>query len=517
MAWVLVIHDNEEMLGFLEGAVLGALEGRVCRAARNIADGRKLLSEWGRRDCELVVASLTARLDASHVPDTQRHDLTGLGFIREIRGDDAGGPPALLVASLIDTARATSTAEVPNARLLSAQDLFGNLANELRTAVECGLGQPKYRVDLDIVLRAGQQCRWSMKGSGGIGIEDAAVMDISRSELETLENLSQPAVHANGKFLESLGLNVYKVLMADALKSGDLEMKLRDSVKNVGGMSVARIRFNVDQWTHRIHLETLAKPATQFGSPEFWMLKTPMFRKFGDRGGRMPLFKDRTSQTGRIRCLVIEGRTEQFAVGAPFTRGFPALKGAAAETDWLQNFLVSAPGSNVEITVLRHAKFPAGTFVDEIRRELATGRYGLVHYAGHSAIDDVGQGAYLLLGGHARDLLPVAEFSSWARSVQFIFLSSCQSANSQFVMKLVETDVPAVAGFAWQVSDAIALKFSQAFYGILFGTDRDSRYLEYAFMRAKQELHRNYPATAHWVAPLLFLQVFDAERMDTVA
>jgi hypothetical protein len=517
MAWVLVIHDNEEMLGFLEGAVLGALAGRTCRTARNIADGRKLLSDWGRRDCVLVVSSLTARLDASHVPDAQRHELTGIDFIREIRGDDAGGPPALLVASLIDTVRAASLAEVPNARLLSAQDLFGNLEAELRTAVQFGLGKPKYRVDLDIVLRTGQQCRWSMKGSGGIGIEDADVMDISRAELETLENLSQPAGGADDKFLESLGLNVYKVLMADALKSGDLEMKLRDSVKNVGGMSVARIRFNVDQSTHRIHLETLAKPTRRDGSPEFWMLKTPMFRKFGDRGGRLPLFKDRASQTGRIHCLVIEGKTDQFAVGAPFTRAFPALKGAAAETTWLETFLADPGRDNVQVTVLRHAGFAAGTFVDAIKQELSTGHYNLVHYAGHSAIDKSSSGAYLLLGGHANDLLPAAEFSSWASSVQFVFLSSCQSANSQFVMKLVETAVPAVAGFAWQVSDAIALKFSQAFYGILFGTDRDSRYLEYAFMRAKQELHRAYPATSHWVAPLLFLQVFDAERTDAAA
>jgi hypothetical protein len=519
MGWILILHDNEDMLSFLTGAVQSALAGSTFHVARNVSEGRRLLDDWGKRSCDLILASLTARLDASHAPDAFRRELTGLDFVQEARGPDATEPPALLLASLIDTERAARMAGVPNARLLSAQDMWKSLASELQTAVKRGLNPPKYRIDLDIVLRAGQQCRWSMKGSGGSGVEDAAVMDIRHDELEMLGNLSQPADSANLKFLETLGLNVYKVLMADALKNGDLEMKLRDSVKNLGGMSVARIRFNVDKWTHRIHLETLAKPEVQNGEPKFWIHQTPMFRKFGDRGGRFPLFKDRASQIGRVNCLLVEGNVQQFAAEAPFTCAFPALKGARTEIDWLASFLNEAKGEDLSVTVLRHCDHAAapGSFVDSIENELSSGKYQLVHYAGHSAMHETSDEAYLVMGSHRRDLLPVATLSGWAQSVQFVFLSSCESANSQFVMKLVETDVPAVAGFAWKVKDDVALKFSKAFYGSLFGDGRDRRYLEYSFMRAKQQLNRAYPARSHWVAPILFMQVFDSERMNAIA
>ena len=513
MAWAMILHDNEEMLLFLQGAISDALKGTECSVARNVDEASRILKRKGHADCKLIVASLTVRLDASHAPGVERRELTGLDFVRSLRTDDPETPPALLVASFIDTERVAQVSQVPNTRLLSAQDLFVNLAREVRAAANWGLTAPKYRVDLDIVLRAGQKCSWRMKGSGGIAIEDTAVMDISDAELDSLKELSQPAGAGNPQFLRRLGLSVYKVLMADSLKSGDLEVKLNNSVSSFGGLSVARIRFNVDHSTHCIHLETLAKPQVQNGNPEFWMLKTPMFRKFGDRGGRYPLFKDRASQTGSVHCLLIQGKVSPFAVGAPFTKGYPALKGAKEEIDWLEEYLASREPKIGELKVLRHADFPRGEFADAIRQALATGRFGLVHYSGHSELEETSGRAYLLLGGDEHDVLAIDEFSAWAGSVQFVFLSSCQSASSQFIMKLVETEVPAVAGFAWPVLDDVALNFSQAFYESLFGKDRDNRYLEYSFMRAKQHLHRTYPANAHWVAPLLFMQVFDTQSV----
>ncbi|MDB5818405.1 MAG: hypothetical protein JWQ11_2045 [Rhizobacter sp.] len=539
MAWALILHDNQEMRELLEGAVRAALDGMPCHGVQNVDDANNLLRllDPNHTECALIVASLTVRLDASHAPSVDRRELTGLDFVRQLRSARAADatrasadaalagqvttgvddPPALLIASFIDAERAAEVAKVANTQMIGAQDLFTDLVGQVRKAARIGLTAPQYRVDLDIVLRAGQQCSWRMKGSRGNAVEDTAVMDINASELDTLRTLSGQAGYGNAEYLQALGLSVYKVLMADSLKSGDLEVKLNNSVSSFGGLSVARIRFNVDQSTHRIHLETLAKPLVQNGCPEFWMLKTPMFRKFGNRGGRDPLFKDSRSRTGPVKCLLIQGKVASFAVGKPFNAAFPELKGAKAEIDWLADFLQTHDPTIGEVVVLRHADFEPGTFAAAIEKALTTGGFGLVHYCGHSALHEASDHAYLLLGGHEDDLLRIEDFSAWAAiTVQFVFLSSCQGACSQFVMKLVETElVPAVAGFAWPVLDAVAIGFAKSFYGSLFGTDRDARYLEYSFMRAKRQLHRDYESAAHWVAPLLFMQVFDTQTAAT--
>jgi hypothetical protein len=519
MGWVLVIHDNDEMLDALGGAVESALSPGSVKTAHNIAEGRSLLADYGRVNCDLIITSLTARLDASHAPDPFRRELTGLDFIREVRGEASDLPPALLIATLIDSERASSVASVPNAKVLNVKQLFTSLEDDIRAAAR-GRLNARFRIDLDIFLRGEGHCRWTMRGTGGV--EDAAVMDITGSELAELGDLSQPAGSGGADFLGRLGLSVYKLLMADSIKSGDLEVKLRDRAYGAGGLSTARIRFNVDKITHRIHLETLAKPASD-GKPEFWMGKVPMFRKFGDRGERFPLFKDAASQKGRVKCLVIQGDsrefTAQFDGDARVEKDYRPLKGSDGEVAWLKDFLGSRPSENLEVKVIRYAdpRDEQTAFVDVIRAELASNQYGLVHYSGHSEFfEQVNQG-FLVLGGKSRDVFAVDAFAQWAQAAQFVFLCSCESADSRFVMRLVEAGIPAVAGYAWKIKDSIAREFCQQFYGVLFGDTRDRRYLEYSFMRAKDALRLAHPKESHWVAPMLYMQVFEPECAGSFA
>jgi hypothetical protein len=516
MGWTLILHDNDDMLGYLAGAVGAVLTADRCRLARNVQDAQALAFSEGMSQCRLIVASLTARASASAVPDVDRRELSGLDFVRQLRGLGVT-TPALLVCSFIDTERVSEATGVEGVQLIGAQDLAGNLAERVRAlsgpasapGVAAGPAAPaRYRVDLDIVLRHRQQSCWSMRGAGGIAVEDSGKLDIDDTELDDLRGRSDLRSSPSSMAMQSLGLSIYKLLMADNLKSEDLEIKLNNSVHSYGGLSIARIRFNVDERTHPIHLETLAKPDKLSETPDFWMLRAPMFRKYGDRGERPPLFKDRRSQVEPVDCLLILGCDEAFAAGAPLLREFHALPAARRESAWLGDWLASRGQEVGRITVLRHADYAEGAFAQAVRQELAAHPYALVHYCGHSDIGD-DETAYLAFGGADSDLVTAEDFAGWTSSVQFMFLSSCHSAKASFIMKLVRAKVPAVAGYAWPMEDAVAACFTEAFYTCLFSEGRDHRYLEYSFMQAKRLLHRRYRSQGHWVAPQLFMQMLD--------
>src|SRR5207244_4451533 len=94
----------------------------------------------------------------------------------------------------------------------------------------------------------------------------------------------------------------------------------------------------------------------------------------------------------------------------------------------------------------------------------------------------------LVLGDGPDDVLDIDNFAQDARGAQFVFLNSCSSATGTFVARLVEKNIPAVAGYAWPLEDKHALAFSRKFYLELFEGERSRRFLEYSFMRGKAYL-----------------------------
>lgn len=530
MTWVLVINQNQEMLDFLTGAVSSVLLPEApCLAAQNLARAQAHMVDWGTRACALIVCSPTAPPDASQAPELDGRSLHGVDFIQELRQRLGNEPPVIFIAAFADTERAAEIARVPNAHCIGTNDLYQQLRAEVeravprlvlsRTAVSEREEPPPPQsraverspatchVDLDIVLRAGQQCTWSIRGSE-MPVEDTGVMDIKSEEIEKLMALSRPAGSADADFLRTLGVDLYRTLMQDSIKSDGLEIALNVSVTPLGGMEFARIRFNVDEKTHRILLETLAKP-DRGATPQFWMLRSPMFRKLGGRGTRHALFQNPGTRDAPVDCLLIQGRVDRFAAGKPFQRYFSPVPNAQKEISWLEDYLKDnrTDFGIGTVEVLRYGEH-AGTFAQAVEEKLREHKFELVHYAGHSALDDDEQ-PWLVFGGEPDDTVDLSLFAQWARPAQFVFLSSCESADSRFIMELVQREVPAVIGYAWEVQDTVAVEFAQAFYAKLLGGGRDKRLLEYSFMAAKQSLHRSYPKKAHWAAPLLFMQVFD--------
>jgi len=507
--WALIVNPVPEVQELLAGAVESLLPGVRPVLSANLAHARSQLMEWGLGRCRLIVCSPTAPLDAQQTPSLDARDLHGIAFVRELRQAYGEQPPVIFPAAFTDGERAAALAGLKNARCIGMKELYRQLKREIDIFV-LGKNDPrKYHLDVDILLHSEQPCRWTMRGPDGAAPEETGAIDLQARDIADLTTLSMVAEHGKANYLRLVGEHVYDAIMNPA-KSDGLKKKLDDSLELVGGMEHARIRFSVDAQTGGILLETLVMPDRVTSQLEFCMKKAPIFRKLGSRGARQPLFQDPSRREEPVDCLLVQGCTAKFDLGQPHAKELPAASQAKAEIDWLADYLdVHREEYGIgTVRVLRYGQ-QEGSFARAIEDALADRDYELVHYAGHSGLDAAGQ-ARLYLGPGAGEQPEVGDFSRWAREVQFVFLSSCQSANSQFIVKLVDKDVPAVIGYAWPVQDGPAMAFARAFYRELLEGGRDRRRLEYSFMAAKQALHTAWPDASHWAAPLLFMQVMDA-------
>ena len=509
--WALIVNQIPDLREMLSGVVESVLPGVRCVMEANLARAKLCVDEWGVESCRLIICSPTAPRDAEQAPALDARDLSGIAFVRELRAAHGDHPPVIFPAAFTDAERADALSGLRNVRCVGMKELYRQLKREIDFLV-LGRGDPrKYHLDVDILLNAEPPSRWTMHGPEGATTEDTGMIDLRKKDIAELEIMSRNARQADEEYLRLLGQRVYEAIMNPA-KSQEFKKKLDDSIELVGGMEHTRIRFSVDAQTQCILLETLVMPDSVTSEFEFCMKRAPIFRKLGARGGRQPLFQDPVRREQPIDCLLIQGCAAGFQAGFPYQREFPPAVGGKEEIDWLEEYLDvnRDPFGIGRIKVLRYGQGP-GSFARVIEDALAEFQYELVHYAGHSWVDPGGQ-ARLALGGGVGELIDVNDFARWAHEAQFVFLNSCQSASTQFVAKLVDRDVPAVIGYAWEVRDGAALAFARCFYQELLAGGRDRRLLEYSFMAAKQALHTAWPQASHWAAPLLFMQVMDANR-----
>lgn len=511
--WCLVLHESVDMAATVAGMLRRANVGEPI-LAHNIAAARNALMERGRTHCQLVVSSFSPPSSADASPPLDRNRSSAIDFLREMRGVASNTPPWIFIVSYADAARVEELNALPAVARHLPGELWEHLSATAERLIEAKSGQPLHKVDVDITLGLGGTCKWKLTGTPGHAVDEAGMIDINDGDLQRLLAYSDGATKGSAIMLRQLSVELYEQLLANNLRSG-LELALRDHLPRPFVLEAARIRFNIDGETSRLLVEALAKPKSRQHSEDLdmWMLRAPIVRKFGSKGDRYPLFKDRTSRHSPLNCLIVQGEHLRFSVGGALDKNFEPIPQAPAEVNWLAGYLERnreafglAPPC-----VLRRADHPASDYGDVVRRALKQGMWQLIHYVGHSATAKDGKG-YLALGAGARDLIGIDEFADSAKHAQFVFLNSCQSADAGFIAKLVEESIPAVAGYAWSIDDAVAGRFCRHFYENLFEGEQSRRFLEYSFMRAKARLYSEHGEKPVWAAPLLFMQTLEHER-----
>jgi hypothetical protein len=538
--WALAIHRDADMRDLIGDALEDELElpsAQVIKKA-NIEDATAALLRWGDRSCRLVVAGVTNPPSRKHSPPLDASDLTGLHLAGRLRERGNANLPFLFLVAFNDLERLKEEAKVANVNTIECgSELYKRLPHAIAEAVRPGSSAARGVpcVNVDISLRGMPPFEWHLKVREPRRVcDDTGALNIRRDELNKLLHLSVPA-SSEERDLGKVGTELYRLFMANDLKNAKLNIRLHEECGKLTSdrwafreLELARIRFIVDADTHPILLETLARPAEGQRPPDFWMLKSPIFRKYEHRAEQYPLFKDRRSRSEPLDCLLIEGCSTPFLAPDPIARTLEAIPIVKDEISDMEDLLARLRREDPqlmigEVKVLRHPGGKDGEaasqeFAAELKRTLETGvsrtrPWRLIHYAGHSAkgYDDQG---YLVLGPGTAGLLNAEIFARWARRSQFVFLSSCQSADTYFVMQLVERTIPAVLGFRWPVMDAVARGFAAGFYRHLFQDEVGRRFLEYAFLKARRDLYGADPDSPDWASPILVMQMIDSERDD---
>ena len=107
-------------------------------------------------------------------------------------------------------------------------------------------------------------------------------------------------------------------------------------------------------------------------------------------------------------------------------------------------------------------------------------------------------------GKNYAEPLNIEDFSQLLRlaQVRFVYLSSCQSSEDDFVFQLANRGIPAILGFRWEIDDDKAKEYALRFYKYLI----KHLSLEQAFLEARAYIHHKYEDNRIWASPLLILQ-----------
>ncbi|MEZ4683379.1 MAG: CHAT domain-containing protein [Caldilineaceae bacterium] len=155
-----------------------------------------------------------------------------------------------------------------------------------------------------------------------------------------------------------------------------------------------------------------------------------------------------------------------------------------------------------------------------ILQELASGRYDLLHYAGHAQfVAGRPEASGLVLARH--ELLTALELQQSLAGQPFVFLNGCESALDE-VMSPANVDQPAGAGATvhglaaafllggacglvgtqWPINDSSSRDFAAAFYRAILQGERVDR----AVQQARTHVQKNQPRDPLWAAFTLYAE-----------
>jgi hypothetical protein len=375
------------------------------------------------------------------------------------------------------------------------------------------------RLDVDIHLDLDKKTAdYSFKG---VGNAEYRPLNIPTKEFLDLTTESRALERPTWQCkLQYLGEKLMKHIFQSNF---DFAWDFKELVQEAGGLNNTRIRFVVEKEVYPIALEAIYGPCEQL-EKDYWMLHAPIYRTVVvDRRCEPPLFHDQETRVGPLNILIIESPTEgevhikrKGSEGAGWPHRLERLTNVIDECDSLKNYCTSReyPGrvkiGKIEVIPRLNDMTP---FAGQVQEALER-KWHIVHYAGHSYFDpDTNEGYVFFPKGKddkEKTLIEVVDLdhlSAWLRRANpnLVFLSSCRSSEEGFVFALARKGIPATVGFRWDVEDEMAAGFSKVFYRSLFSGETQS--LEYVFLKARQDIYKQYPDNPIWAAPVLVMQI----------
>jgi hypothetical protein len=281
------------------------------------------------------------------------------------------------------------------------------------------------------------------------------------------------------------------------------QIDLEEALRVVGKVENTLLQFHVTPEQYVVAFETIRHPR----SASYWMLGAPVFRSVVTKAERAgpPLFE--TGEHEPLKCLLIvaDAHGETLLTdpqGNKIPKKYPRLLAAAEECKAVNTLIEKQRkvGVNVRVPEILGDKEPVRLL--DLKRRLSQ-RWDIIHYVGHT--EHVGnQGYFILPGEVAGSCFPVGveELAPFLANSRFLYLSSCQSSSSGFIVRLAEHGVTCVLGFRVQVPDATATDYAERFYTEFFRTQS----VEEAFTETRRHFHKEIPKSRIWACALLVVQ-----------
>jgi hypothetical protein len=543
MPWTLIAHPDADLRGEIQNtlqATLGPWAGRMVQA-RHAQEAAAAFVSNNKDVCRLVIVATELPDDAA-TPLAASKPWCGLETVRQLRPpkvwdlNETGGPffvgHAVFIAHHVDTVLLHEIQQLAPSEFVTLGADWIEKLKQLLPAIQAARAAralpaaaqlPRPRgLNLDLELL--KQWKWHI---GGGGVEDTGDFYVDPRKLSYIQDLGSvfSEQHDSRNWEKLFG--VISGQLNDLFFSNPLnKVSLLQSILQFGSKN-ARVRFIVDDTTHDLLLEALQDPDetdARQNQTSYWALKAPIYRRYDRRGENYPLFKDPQTRSGKINCLIVVADPAECTLGQPWNTPLEGLlqleNEAKAVKDILEAEQARPDGCVEHVEVFRASghRANADSLVEELTKLLERNPWHLVHFVGH-AVQLGGKGA-LVLDGRQGAVLPadvLADLLANAHT-QFLYLSSCKSADAYFVMRLVERRVPAVLGFRWPVRDESALACAKQYYSALF-TGPTRKYLEYALLVTKQKLHQaaraKLTSDSIWAAPVLVMQVDKAQQDES--
>lgn len=357
-------------------------------------------------------------------------------------------------------------------------------------------------------------------GSGPLWLDWSTLNKLAKKSRE-LEDIAKYPGTCWREELEEIGGSLRKEICE---KEENFKKSFSSLLKEVeNNIQNTRIRFKLS-WApkededprtqYSADLQAVVLEALLDDQKKFLMLQAPIVRRLDasvDEKYKKPLYYGENGEKP-LRCLIIEadarGKVE-LDNGKEVELG--KLGHIQEECQEVEKYLQEHLQEHHEVRRLSKDLLPENLlFQDWVTRTLEEdGPWDLVHYAGHSKYVKENRTGYVFFPGLqevGKEVVAVQidQFSMHLRTarVRFVYVSSCQSSEDDFVFQMANNMIPAILGFRWRIDDEEAKEYAVKFYQCLL----EYHSLEQAFLEARQYVHKVYEDNRIWVSPLLVLQ-----------
>jgi CHAT domain len=499
---VLLVIPNEELATVFERNVnkaVGSLAYSFICSKNNEKDAYAAISRGTKKGpYDLLIVALDIPTDSAAPLDLAQQN--GVSLLRRVRNDSLN-TPAILVIDNIDNQLFGLVAKLePCVPFLKSGDtwednLIRQVQNLLPSFTRTGQKAGPSKVSrVDIFLNFDRETgNYSMLGELNIEMEP---LKVNFFRLKKLVRRSWWVGQLHPPDWQDAFCDVGGTLLDELFANNWLfAQNFRTLVERSRGAQNVKIRFVIEPKAHPIALEALIDERN-----EYWMLRSPIYRKAYIVGDENALSSfDNTAWIG-CRCLIIQAATEGSATGVPTQLG--QLQYANDEGRWLMAFLKR---NGIYVERLNGSRRSPASW-ENVKKRLKNDSWDIVHYIGHSFYDPRrgGKGTVFFPGLTGPEAVSCDDFAVNLREARtrLVYMSSCRSA--AFAFELATKRIPSIVAFRWDIDDDKAVEHTKRFYGKLI---KDRKPMEFAFLDLRKELHEEYGENLIWAASMLITQV----------